>query len=56
MVYNRTGRKSGRRQKERAVSEWIVAPGIHPAVVSGEEWVRVQEIIESRKRGCEDSK
>lgn len=56
MVYNRTGRRSGRRQKERAVSEWIVAPGIHPAVVSGEEWVRVQEIIESRKRGCEDSK
>lgn len=30
----------------RPMTEWIIAAGIHPPIVSGAEWVRVQQILD----------
>lgn len=42
MVYNK--RKGGK--KENSIDEWIIATAKHPGIISGVEWVNVQNILE----------
>ena len=49
MAYNRTEQKKGKGTKLRPEDEWIVSVGGHPGLVSGRDWVRVQELL-SRNR------
>ena len=50
MAYNRTLQQAGRAHQLRPMSEWIVAVGAHPGVISGSDWVRVQAILERNHR------
>lgn len=45
MAYNKTVQRSRKANKMRDMKEWIVAPGRHRSIISGEEWVRVQEML-----------
>lgn len=50
MVYNRTLQRPGKGNLQRNVREWIIAPGEHESIVTGECWVKVQRELESHKR------
>jgi len=43
MAYNRTIQKPGKTTVIRPINEWIVAVGKHEALISGEDWIKVQE-------------
>lgn len=45
MVYNKTEKKKNQIVK-KDYSDWIVAIGKHEGIVSGKEWVKIQEIID----------
>ena len=45
MVYNKTEHKKNRVVK-KDYSDWIVAIGKHEGIISGKEWVEVQEILD----------
>ncbi len=45
MAYNRTLQRQGQAAQLRPIQEWIVAVGKHPGVISGAEWIRVQEML-----------
>ncbi len=46
MAYNRTLQRPGKAQQMKPMEEWIVSVGKHPGVIPGEDWVRVQSILE----------
>lgn len=46
MAYNRTLQRRGKATLEKPMSEWVVSVGKHQGIVSGEKWVKVQELIE----------
>lgn len=48
MVYNKRD-YSQKNTPRRDVSHWIVALGKHPGVVSGADWISVQQILEGNK-------
>lgn len=45
MAYNRTLQRPGKTHEIRAMSEWIVSVGKHKGLMSGEEWIKVQELL-----------
>ncbi len=47
MAYNKTLQKHGRHPMLRNMQEWIVALGKHQGLISGTDWVRVQNILKS---------
>lgn len=49
MAYNRTDQEKGKTTVLLPVDQWIIAPGLHPAVVSSKQWIRVQESLERNK-------
>ena len=49
MAYNRTDQEKGRAAIFKPVSEWIVAVGKHPGLISGKEWVKVQDALEENR-------
>lgn len=49
MVYNKTSQEKGQTNKIRDNSEWIVAIGAHPGIISGNEWVKVQNLIQQNR-------
>jgi site-specific DNA recombinase len=49
MVYNKTAQDKGQTNKIRENSEWIVAIGAHSGVISGNKWVKVQNLIQQNK-------
>lgn len=49
MVYNKTDQASEVPHKMHDYFEWIVAIGRHKPLVTGTEWVRVQELLEQNK-------
>ena len=49
MAYNRTDQGKGRCTVMKPINEWIVAVGEHQGIVSGKEWVRIQESLGRNK-------
>lgn len=57
LPYNRTLQKAGKAHRVRGMEEWIVAVGRHEPVLKGEEWCRVQKVLEgNKKKGCRRQK
>lgn len=44
IAFNKT--QSDKKRTKNAISEWIIAIGKHNGIISGEEWVKTQQIIE----------
>lgn len=49
MAYNRTLQKPGHAHQTRPMDEWIVTVGRHTGIISGADWVRVQENLEQNR-------
>ena len=47
MVYNKTEKKRGRVLR-KDVNDWIISVGKHEGIISGKEWVEVQNILEEK--------
>ena len=54
LAYNKHD-KSKKNQPRNSIDKWVVAMGRHKAVVSGEKWVAVQRVLESRKESRKPS-
>lgn len=49
MAYNRTDQMKGRGAVDKPITEWIISVGEHEGIVTGRQWVKVQEILERNK-------
>lgn len=49
MTYNRTKQEKGKTTVYLPPTEWIVSVGRHPGIISGKDWVRVQESLKRNK-------
>ncbi len=49
MAYNRSSQQPGKAHKIRPVKEWIIAPGDHEALIDGETWIQVQELLDRNR-------
>ncbi len=45
MAYNKTEQKSNKAKKERDISDWIISVGKHKGIVSGKDFILVQETL-----------
>lgn len=48
MVYNKTEKKKNQVVR-KDVNEWIVAVGKHKGIISGKEWVEIQELLDKNE-------
>ena len=49
MAYNKTSQKPGKTNQMRAMEDWVVSVGKHQGLISGADWVRVQETLDRNK-------
>lgn len=49
MVYNKTDQSGEKSHTLHKYSEWVVAIGKHKPIITGKEWVKVQELLELNK-------
>lgn len=49
MAYNKTLQKSGKSNKILDMDKWIVAVGKHRGLISGADWVKVQEMLSQNR-------
>lgn len=55
IAFNKT--QSNDKRTKNPMSEWIIAIGKHEGIISGEDWVKVQRIIDSHSdKGCRKPK
>ncbi|MDD4376196.1 MAG: recombinase family protein [Clostridia bacterium] len=45
MAYNKTEQKSNKAKKERDISDWIISVGKHKGIISGKDFILVQETL-----------
>ena len=49
MAYNRTEQEKGKTTVFLPVSDWIIAIGQHPGLISSKQWIKAQESLERNK-------
>lgn len=49
LCYNRTGHRTGKKQKKRPPREWVIAVGKHKGIINGKDFTSVQNLIEQNK-------
>ena len=49
MAYNRTDQNAGSTTRIKPMEEWVVSVGEHEGIISGEDWVAVQELLDENK-------
>ena len=49
MAYNRTEQTKGHTTRRKPMEEWVVAVGEHDGVISGEDWIAVQGLLDENK-------
>ena len=45
MAYNKTMQKKNKSNKQRDVSDWIIAVGAHKGIIPSEKWIAVQNLL-----------
>ena len=45
MVYNKTEQKKKNHTERKDISEWVIAVGKHKGVITGKDWVGIQEML-----------
>ncbi|MBR5827072.1 MAG: recombinase family protein, partial [Clostridia bacterium] len=48
MAYNKTLQTDGKANKKRDYSDWIIAIGKHKPIITSEDWLKAQKLIEYR--------
>lgn len=52
MTYNRTDQQTGKTTKIKPMEEWVVSVGRHEGIVSGKDWIAVQNLLtENKEKG-----
>lgn len=49
MPYNRTHQEKGKAALSMPINEWIISVGMHQGIVSGQQWVAVQNLLRNNK-------
>lgn len=49
MAYNRTEQTKGRTTRKKPMEEWVVAVGEHEGIISGEDWIAVQGLLDENR-------
>ena len=49
MAYNKTEQKKNKAKKDRDMDEWIVSIGKHKGIISGKDWIEVQELLSANE-------
>jgi len=49
MAYNRTEQTKGSTARKKPMEEWVVAVGEHEGILSGEDWVAAQELLNENR-------
>lgn len=49
MAYNRTEQTKGSSTRKKPMEEWVVSVGEHEGIISGGDWVAVQELLHENK-------
>jgi len=49
MAYNRTEQAKGSTTRKKPMEEWVVSVGEHEGVISGEDWITVQGLLDENK-------
>lgn len=49
MAYNRTEQTKGTTNRKKPMEEWVVSIGAHEGIISGEDWVAVQKLLDENR-------
>ena len=49
MAYNRTEQTNGSTTRKKPMEEWVVSVGEHEGIISGEDWIAVQGLLDENK-------
>ena len=49
MAYNRTEQTKGSTTRKKPMEEWVVSVGEHEGIVSGEDWIAVQGLLDENR-------